>query len=138
MQSDPNKGATTVLTETDMVALFTVASRRKYEPGVMVSRDHPFTPAAGLMDAWWAGGSCSTSTVGSAQETSQSPATPSPFPCNPNGLLRIVFTASETANESDRLSRDTCESNAGESSGNTCLLSTPQSRYVEGIPFSEN
>lgn len=138
MQSDPNKGASTVLTETDMVALLTVASQRKYEPGVMVSRDHPFIPAAGLIPAWSAGGSCSTSTAGSAQEASQSPATPSPFSCNPNGLLRIVFTASETANESDRHSQHTCESNAGESSSNTCLLPTPQSRYVEGIPFSES
>lgn len=83
-----------------MVALFTVA--RKYEPGVMVSRDHPFIPAAGLMAASSPGGSCSTSTAGSAP--SQSPATPSPFCCNPKGLLRNVFTASETANESDRLS----------------------------------
>lgn len=116
-----------------MVALFTVASRRKYEPGAMLSRGHPFIPAAGLMAASWAGGSCSTSTMGSAP--SQSPATPSPFSCNPNGLLRIVSTPSETANESDRLSQHACESQAGESSSNTCLLSTPRSRYVEGIPF---
>lgn len=39
-----------------MVALFTVASQRKYEPGVMLSRDRPFIPAAGRMDASWVGG----------------------------------------------------------------------------------
>lgn len=112
--------------------------REMYEPGVMVSRDHPFIAAAGRMGAWSAGGSCSTSTVGSAQETSHSPANVSPFTCNPNGFLRTGFTASETANESDRLSQHTCESKAGESSSNTCLVSTPQSRYVESIPISES
>lgn len=70
MQSDTKKGATTVLTETDMVAGLTATSRRKCEPGVLVSRDHPFI--SGFMGASTAGGSCCTGTAGSAKTTSES------------------------------------------------------------------
>lgn len=103
-------------------------SEKSVSPVLMVSRDHPFIPAAGWMDASSAGGSCSTSTAGSAQETSQSPANSSPFSCNRKRPFQDCFHGFRNSKPvRSPPPQHTCESNAGESSSNTCLLSTPQS-----------
>lgn len=106
MQSDTKKGAAPVLTETDMVAGLTATSQRKCEPGVLVSRDHPFI--SGFAGASMAGGSCCTGTAGSAKKASKSGHLVASF-LQPKSAFQIVLPRlSSQANECDRLSQNTC------------------------------
>lgn len=116
------KGATAVLTETDMVACELLLLRESMSPVSVVSRDHPFIPAAGLTDASSAGGS-STSTAGCAQEASQSPVAFSLQPKRPFEGCHARF-------------RNSKQSPLG-SGDSTCLLSPPQPRSPGGIPTGQ-
>lgn len=133
MQSDTNKGATTVLTETDMVVGLTATSQRKYEPGVLVSRDHPFI--SGFTGASMAGGSCCTGTAGSAKKTSESGHFVASF-LQPKRLSDCFSRLSSQADERDRLSQNTCWGKQQQQQ-HLSALHAP-SRYVEINPFGES
>lgn len=115
VHANRHKRATTVLTETDMVAGLTATSQRKYEPGVLVSRDHPFI--SGFMGASMAGGPCCTGTAGSAKKTSES------------GHLVASFLQPKRLSDCFRARRTSAigspKTHVGEGSSSTCLLSTP-------------
>lgn len=134
MRSDTNKEAASVLTETDMVAGLTATSQRKYEPGVLASRDHPFR--SGFMGASTAGGSCCTGTAGSARKTSESGhlvasalQTKTPF---------RLFLHGFRARRTGAIGSPKTHVGEGGSSSSTCLLSTPHRVTSTINPFGES